>query len=88
MSKTEFKHDLFVVEYSGYYYIQTTPVYGSPSVLNAEDVGGDVASDYATLFAAAPDLLEALIEVVRISDRKHDAWDKAKAAINKATQNK
>lgn len=36
------------------------------------------------LVCAAPDLLEALIEVVRISDRKHDAWDKAKAAINKA----
>ncbi len=27
-------------------------------------------------------LLEALKEVVRISDRKHDAWDKAKEAIN------
>jgi hypothetical protein len=39
----------------------------------------------AKLIAAAPDLLEALIEVVRISDRKHDAWDKAKAAIKKAT---
>lgn len=37
------------------------------------------------LIAAAPDLLEALIEVVAISDRKHDAWDKAKAAIEKAT---
>ena len=41
----------------------------------------------AKLIAAAPDLLEALIEVVRISDRKHDAWDKAKAAILKATNN-
>lgn len=38
----------------------------------------------ANLIAAAPELLEALQEVVRISDRKHDAWDKAKAAINKA----
>jgi hypothetical protein len=26
-------------------------------------------------------LIEALKEVVRISDRKHDAWDKAKEAI-------
>lgn len=34
--------------------------------------------------AAAPDLLAALEEVVRISDRKHDAWDAAKAAIKKA----
>lgn len=38
----------------------------------------------AQLMASAPDLLEALIEVVRISDRKHDAWDKAKKAIEKA----
>lgn len=38
----------------------------------------------ARLISAAPDLLEALQEVVAISDRKHDAWDKAKAAIAKA----
>ena len=31
------------------------------------------------------ELLEALIEVVAISDRKHEIWDKAKAAIAKAT---
>jgi hypothetical protein len=36
------------------------------------------------LIAAAPELLEALKEVVAISDRKHDAWDKARAAIAKA----
>lgn len=39
----------------------------------------------ARLIAAAPDLLDALIAVVAISDRKHDAWDAAKAAIAKAT---
>ena len=50
----------------------------------AEIVHGE---EEAKLIAAAPDLLEALIEVVRISDRKHDAWDKAKAAILKATNN-
>ena len=38
----------------------------------------------ARLISAAPDLLEALQEVVAISERKHDAWDKAKAAIAKA----
>lgn len=32
------------------------------------------------------ELLKALKEVVRISDRKHDAWDAAKAAIAKAEQ--
>ena len=38
----------------------------------------------AALAAAAPDLLEALQQVVAISDRKHEAWDKAHAAIAKA----
>lgn len=37
--------------------------------------------DNAFLISAAPDLLAALKEVVALSDRKHDAWDKAKAAI-------
>ena len=34
--------------------------------------------------AQRDELLEALKEVVRISDRKRDAWDKAKEAIEKA----
>ncbi len=38
----------------------------------------------ARLIAAAPELLAALEEVVRISDRKHNAWDAAHAAIAKA----
>ena len=38
----------------------------------------------ARLIAAAPELLEALREVVSISDRKHNAWDKARSAIAKA----
>jgi hypothetical protein len=38
----------------------------------------------AALISAAPELLEALEEVIAISDRKHDAWDKAKTAIAKA----
>lgn len=38
----------------------------------------------ARLIAAAPDLLEALQAVVAISDRKHEAWDMAHAAIAKA----
>lgn len=33
------------------------------------------------------DLLEALEAVVAISDRKHDAWDAARAAIAKARGN-
>ena len=39
----------------------------------------------ASLFMAAPRLLAALKEVVAISDRKHDAWDEAKAAIAEAS---
>lgn len=31
------------------------------------------------------ELLESLIEVVRISDRDHIAWDKAKQAIKNST---
>ncbi len=47
--------------------------------------GDLVASpDDARLIVAAPDLLEALEEVVRLSDRKHNAWDKAHAAMAKA----
>lgn len=49
---------------------------------------GTVAKAYtvenARLIAAAPDLLAALKEVVALSDRKHDAWDKAHAAILRA----
>ena len=40
----------------------------------------------AKLIAAAPELLEALIEVVRISDRNNIAWNKAKEVIKKATE--
>lgn len=29
------------------------------------------------------DLIDAAQDVIRISDRKHDAWDKAKAALAK-----
>ena len=38
----------------------------------------------AHLIAAAPDLLKALQEVISVSDRKTDVYDRAKAAINKA----
>ena len=38
----------------------------------------------AYLIAAAPDLLKALQEVISVSDRKTDIYDRAKAAINKA----
>jgi hypothetical protein len=47
--------------------------------------GEDVAEANARLIAAAPDLLAALQEVVAIADRKTDAFDRARAALAKAT---
>ena len=47
-------------------------------------ISEDIAN--AKLIAAAPELLEALIEVVRISYRDHIAWNKAKEVIKKATE--
>lgn len=38
----------------------------------------------AHLIAAAPELYEALKEVVALSDRKQHAWDNARAALAKA----
>jgi hypothetical protein len=63
--------------------IARTSIYGQDAGW-AEVVGCVEAN--AKLVAAAPDLLAALEEVVRISDRKHDAWDRAKVAIAKAKE--
>jgi len=49
--------------------------------------GSEIDIANARLIAAAPELLEALKAVVAISDRKHDAWDAAEAAIAKAKGN-
>jgi hypothetical protein len=38
----------------------------------------------AHLVAAAPDLYESLSEIVALTDRKTDIWDKAHAALAKA----
>lgn len=51
-------------------------VYGPPGV--------EFPEGNANLIAAAPELLAALKEVVRLTDRKTDIWDAAKAAISKA----
>lgn len=63
-----------------------TQSYGMIDVICYIDQFGhrDCFDDNARLIAAAPELLEALQEVVAISDRKHEAWDKAHAAIAKA----
>ena len=46
---------------------------------------GDVCAN-ARLIAAAPELLEALLAVVRVADRATVEFDMARAAIAKATQ--
>jgi hypothetical protein len=45
---------------------------------------GKDAEAYAQLFAAAPELLAALIGVVAIADRETDEFIRARAAIAKA----
>lgn len=49
-------------------------------------IGNDNQLYNTKLIAAAPELLEALIEVVRISDRNNIAWNRAKEVIKKATE--
>jgi hypothetical protein len=74
--------------YSGEMHRMVVNLQGAPLF---DSVNRSPAADDSTehgdlmLAAAAPELLEALLEVVRISDRKHDAWDAAHAAIAKAT---
>lgn len=77
------KGEWFPVQYANFWEIQIGRFYGDVSLTNEESCPDAEAN--AKLMAAAPDLLEALKEVVRISDRKHIAWDKAKEAIFKAT---
>ncbi len=62
--------------------VKMTMIHADPIATCWPAEGSEQAN--ARLIAAAPELLEALREVVRISDRKHNAWDKAKAAIAKA----
>lgn len=57
-----------------------TPV----AAIYAGNIGKEASEQLAKQFAASGELLEALKEVVRISDRNHEAWDKAKEAIKKA----
>ena len=64
-----------------------TPDYSDVAGLYCNTWSGEryiVQRANAELLSAAHDLLEALQEVVAISDRKHEAWDKARAAIAKA----
>ena len=64
--------------------IPTTPDWAPIAILSPADLVNDKDVANAALIAAAPELYEALKEVVRISGRKHGAWDKAHAALARA----
>lgn len=46
------------------------------------------ADDLVAQHNALIEFAEAMAEVLRISDRKHDAWDRAKAALAKLERDK
>lgn len=54
------------------------------SYVSAHYHTSNIARCYLNLREQRNELLEALEEVIAISDRKHDVWDKAKQAIAKA----
>lgn len=55
------------------------------SALGHSEVADDEDYANARLIAAAPELLQALIDVVRVADRATVEFDAARAAIAKAT---
>ena len=62
------------------------PAYDGENIVVAELNGPEDAREVnARLIAAAPDLLAALQAVLSVADRKTDEFDKARAAIAKAT---
>jgi hypothetical protein len=71
------------------FYIETVDQSSDKTFIG--EVGGGLQSKQeiianAKLVAAAPELLEALLEIISITDRNHVTWYKAKAAIKKATE--
>jgi len=54
------KGDWHVVEYAGYFNLQSGKYYGDENILDSESVGSDKAEANAKLARSAPDLLKAL----------------------------
>lgn len=46
------------------------------------------AEDAQRIVETYDELIDSMTEVLRISDRKHDAWDRAYAAIKDATESR
>lgn len=59
------KGEWHMVEYAGFMNIQDAPHYGEKNLLDADNVGLEVARHNGVLAAAAPDLLEACIRLER-----------------------
>lgn len=55
----------FAIEYAGHYNIQTGEFYGNDNVLDYENYPKEEVDANAQLIAAAPDLLEALLEFTK-----------------------
>lgn len=85
------------VDYAGHWAIQDTPYYDTgKDLLNVEAVGAESALANAKLMAAAPDLLEALHDLLSVAPDLPDTWEtqfdkslrdviiKSQAAIKKA----
>jgi hypothetical protein len=68
------------------FFINSTERKEFVSVWIEDDESEEEANANAKLIAAAPELLEALIEVVRISDRNNIAWNRSIEVIKKATE--
>ena len=80
----------FAVEYSGYHNLHDSDQYGATNILDEDECAK--ASYNAKLAAAAPELLEALVNVLRFMDvNVRDActlaeYHAAQDAISKATK--
>lgn len=64
------KGEWFPVEFAGIWMLMDSPMYESIDVLNADYVGEEKAKANAKLAAAAPDLLDALIEIAELKHEK------------------
>lgn len=83
---------VYPVEYAGYIYMNDKPFYEGDNVLDLDAFGEEVAWANAKLYEAAPELLEALIDILdaqtnpkrSLASLNSAILGKGKEAINKA----